>query len=116
MPLASTPAFHVDADALARLKEILATKSAGAFLRIKVLGGGCSGFQYEYSFGEKQDDAVDKDVFYAFDGVSVALDKDALPFLAGATLRYKTAVGAAAFAIDNPNAVSGCGCGNSFAL
>jgi len=110
------PKFHVDDDALARLKEILAHKDGDAFLRIKVLGGGCAGFQYEYSFGDKTQDASEKDVFFEFDKVGVAIDREALPFVAGATLRYKSALGAASFSVDNPNAVSGCGCGNSFSL
>ncbi|MET0154983.1 MAG: iron-sulfur cluster assembly accessory protein [Rickettsiales bacterium] len=111
-----SPAFYVDDDALARLREILAHKEEGAFLRIKVLGGGCAGFQYEYSFGDDAQNASDKDAVYNFDEIRVAIDKAALPFVAGATLRYKSALGAASFSIDNPNAASGCGCGNSFSL
>jgi iron-sulfur cluster insertion protein len=105
------PRFYADAPAAARIKEILARKPAGSFLRVRILGGGCSGFQYDYGFGTEL--APDDRVF-RFDGASVAVDPVSMGLLNGATLRYKTAVGAASFSIDNPNADSHCGCGNSF--
>ena len=82
----------------------------GAKLRIAVDGGGCSGFQYRYTFDatQQEDDILVDDL--------VLVDKLSLDFMAGAVVDYVETLGAAHFEIKNPNASSGCGCGNSFAV
>lgn len=82
-------------------------------LRLAVDGGGCAGFQYR--FGLEAAPAQD-DVSVEAHGVTMLIDPDSLPFLAGAEVDYVEKIGAAAFEVRNPNAASGCGCGSSFSI
>src|SRR5258708_22773034 len=87
--------------------------AAGAFLRIAVSGGGCSGFQYGFSF----DDTVGgDDRLFTRDGATVVIDETSLELLRGAEIDFVEDLVGASFQIRNPNASSSCGCGNSFAL
>jgi iron-sulfur cluster assembly accessory protein len=79
-------------------------------LRIGVVGGGCSGFQYQLGF----DTAKEGDRVSDFDGVRVFVDEVALPYLAGTTLDYVEGLHGAGFRFDNPRASRTCGCGSSF--
>ncbi|TWI37170.1 HesB/IscA family protein [Paracoccus sulfuroxidans] len=97
--------------AFARLAEINADAPARP-LRIAVLGGGCSGFQYDI----RLDDAADEDLVLKGDGQSVVVDPVSLPFLAGATIDFTDELIGARFTIENPNASSSCGCGTSFSI
>jgi iron-sulfur cluster insertion protein len=84
-----------------------------AFLRIAVSGGGCSGFQYGFSF----DDSRNADDFvFERDGVQIVVDDASLDLLNGAEIDFVEDMMGAAFQVKNPNAVSSCGCGNSFAV
>jgi iron-sulfur cluster assembly accessory protein len=85
----------------------------GLMLRLAVDGGGCAGFQYR--FGLEAAPAVD-DIAVEAHGVTMLIDPDSLPFLAGAEVDYVEKIGAAAFEVRNPNAASGCGCGSSFSV
>ncbi len=79
-------------------------------LRVSVVGGGCSGFQYSLGFDErKEGDAVT-----ALDGVDVLVDEVSLPYLGGTTLDYVEGLHGAGFKFDNPRAGHTCGCGSSF--
>jgi iron-sulfur cluster insertion protein len=84
-----------------------------ANLRIAVSGGGCSGFQYGLSFDDQTnpDDRV-----FERDGVGVVIDEVSLDLLAGAEVDFVEDLMGAAFRINNPNAASSCGCGNSFSI
>ncbi len=87
--------------------------TAGLMLRVTVSGGGCSGFQYGFSF----DDVVNPDDrTFERDGVVTVVDEASLEFLAGAEIDYVEDLGGAAFQIKNPNATSSCGCGSSFSV
>lgn len=87
--------------------------SDGAMLRVTVSGGGCSGFQYGFSF----DDAVNgDDRLFGRDGVTVVIDEISLELLEGAEIDFVEDLAGSAFAIRNPNASSSCGCGTSFAI
>jgi len=80
-------------------------------LRVYVQGGGCSGFQYGFTFDEEQQDddtAVDKD------GVRLLVDPMSFQYLIGAKIDYKDDIDGARFIINNPNASTTCGCGSSF--
>ncbi|MCL4146832.1 UNVERIFIED_CONTAM: hypothetical protein GTU68_065205 [Idotea baltica] len=80
-------------------------------LRVYVQGGGCSGFQYGFTFDEDQqedDTAVDKD------GVRLLVDPMSFQYLIGAKIDYKDDIDGARFIINNPNASTTCGCGSSF--
>ena len=81
-------------------------------LRMKVVGGGCSGFQYELGFDEPR--SGDK-VFEHF-GVKIFLDPRSTLYLAGSTLDYADGLMESGFKITNPNAKSTCGCGESFSV
>jgi len=85
----------------------------GAFLRIAVSGGGCSGFQYGFVFDEQQNA---DDVAFARDGVTVVVDEVSLELLNGAEIDFVEDLMGASFQIRNPNAASSCGCGNSFSV
>jgi iron-sulfur cluster insertion protein len=97
-----------------RLGEIVASDpSQGSWLRVAVLGGGCSGFQYKF---ELEKSPADDDMTFEMGDVGVLVDPVSAPFLAGAVIDYKKELIGARFAIDNPNASSSCGCGISFSL
>ena len=88
-------------------------EAAGAFLRIAVSGGGCSGFQYGLSF----DDQKNPDDFVFEHGeVAVIVDDVSLDLLNGSELDFVEDLMGASFQIKNPNAASSCGCGNSFSI
>ncbi|MEL6977688.1 MAG: iron-sulfur cluster insertion protein ErpA [Pseudomonadota bacterium] len=96
-----------------RLEEIIAAEASPKQLRVAVLGGGCSGFQYKF---ELEDAAAEDDLVLARGEIKVLIDPVSLPFLEGAVIDYKRELIGARFAIDNPNASSSCGCGTSFAV
>ena len=104
----------VSAAAAARLKEIIAAEGdKTAMLRVSVLGGGCSGFQYKF---ELDRDRAEDDLAIEKDGVTVLVDSVSLPFLAGAVIDFKRELIGERFSIENPNASSTCGCGTSFSV
>ena len=81
-------------------------------LRVFVSGGGCSGMQYGMAF---QEEAEEHDtVVYADSGVRLLIDPTSIMYLQGATVDYVDTLIGGGFRIDNPNAVSSCGCGHSF--
>ena len=81
--------------------------------RIAVNGGGCSGFQYEFSFdGARADD----DVLIERDGARVLIDQASLEFLGGSEVDFVEGLMGSQFEIKNPNAKSSCGCGTSFSV
>ena len=98
--------------AFARLAEIAELTGAQKALRVAVEGGGCSGFQYDI----KLDEAAQGDLVIEGAGQRVLVDQVSLPFLANAVIDYSEELIGARFVIENPNAVSSCGCGTSFSL
>jgi iron-sulfur cluster insertion protein len=84
----------------------------GCGLRVGVVGGGCSGFQYNLSFEEQ---AGPDDTVFEQGGVTVFVDQASQPHLQGMTLDYVTGLHGAGFKFLNPNATRTCGCGSSFA-
>ena len=86
--------------------------SAEQGLRMQVVGGGCSGFQYNLGFDEQR--SGDK-VFEQY-GLKVFIDSRSTLYLAGSTLDYKDGLMESGFKITNPNARSECGCGESFSV
>jgi iron-sulfur cluster assembly accessory protein len=85
-------------------------ESAGKPLRIFVQGGGCSGFQYGFTFDEKRDN----DAVIATGGIEVVVDPQSATYLKDATVDYVEDFRGAGFSVTNPNATGGCGCGKSF--
>jgi len=80
-------------------------------LRVFVTGGGCSGFQYGFTFDEVVND---DDTQMSKNGVTLLIDAMSLQYLAGAEIDYKDDLEGAQFVIKNPQATSTCGCGSSF--
>ncbi len=85
----------------------------GAALRVSVSAGGCSGMQYGFELAEAPDS---EDLVIEQDGVRVLVDSVSLEFLAGSRLDWHEALMGSHFKVENPQAVSGCGCGVSFAV
>ncbi len=81
-------------------------------LRIAVVGGGCSGFQYSLNFDVRKDG----DLVTELDGINVFVDEISLPYIAGITLDYVEGLHNAGFRFDNPRATRTCGCGSSFSV
>lgn len=98
--------------AFERLAEILKATGQDKALRVAVEGGGCSGFQYDI----KLDDPTEDDLILEKDGRKVLIDSISLPYLANAVIDFSNELIGARFVIENPNAISSCGCGTSFSL
>lgn len=107
-PLTLTP------QAIAKVREIMASQQPiPAGLRLGVVGGGCSGFQYSMAF-ENQAGMMDK--VLSFDDLKVFVDSTSLMYLKGCTVDYVETLEAAGFKFDNPQVKSTCGCGSSFSV
>ena len=83
----------------------------GLMLRVAVLGGGCSGFQYDFSFTGESGVG---DMIFEKDGIRVVVDDVSIEYLKNCTIDYADDLIGAGFQIKNPNATSSCGCGTSF--
>jgi iron-sulfur cluster assembly accessory protein len=99
--------------AAAQIKRLLDQdgKAATHALRMKVVGGGCSGLQYQLAF---DDQVRENDTLLEANGVRVVIDERSALYLAGTSLDYLDTLMEAGFKIQNPNAKSTCGCGQSF--
>lgn len=82
-------------------------------LRVFVTGGGCSGFQYGFTFDEE---IADDDTIVEREGVSLVVDSMSFQYLAGAEVDYQEGLEGSRFVINNPNASTTCGCGQSFSI
>jgi iron-sulfur cluster insertion protein len=107
------PLVFTDA-AAGKVRELIAEEGNPELkLRVYISGGGCSGFQYGFTFDEaraEDDFAVDKG------GVTLLVDPLSLQYLAGAEIDYAESLTGAQFVIRNPNAKTTCGCGSSFSV
>ncbi|WP_347556027.1 iron-sulfur cluster insertion protein ErpA [Robbsia sp. KACC 23696] len=113
--VAPAPTFLVFTDSAAsKVKELIDEEgNPDLKLRVFVQGGGCSGFQYGFTFDEEvnEDDTVmDKN------GVQLLIDSMSYQYLVGAEIDYKDDLTGAQFVIKNPNATTTCGCGSSFSV
>ena len=97
--------------AAAKISALMAEETDVSVLRVAIEGGGCSGFQYGLGFDRG---ALEGDVEFECEGVKVVVDPFSAPYLRGATVDYLETIQESGFKIDNPNAVSSCGCGHSF--
>lgn len=106
------PMVNVTADAANRLSGMMREKElSGYALRVFVSGGGCSGLQYGMTF---DDEMRDGDADFECYGLRVLVDPVSARYLRGANIEYSENLLGGGFKIDNPNAVSSCGCGTSF--
>ena len=113
VPASTTPVTLTPA-AISKVREIMASQNpVPAGLRIGVVGGGCSGFQYSMSF-ENASGMMDKVV--RFDDLKVFIDATSAMYLNGCTVDYVETLEAAGFKFENPQVKSTCGCGSSFSV
>jgi len=104
----------IEQSAVVKIKSLLADESTeGLKLRLYVSGGGCSGFQYGFTFDDNQNE---DDFVIVEDGVTLLVDAMSMQYLSGAVIGYKTSLMGEQFEIKNPQAQSKCGCGSSFAV
>ncbi len=83
-------------------------------VRLEVLGGGCSGYQYKFGFAEALDES--DDIVVERSGAKLVVDKTSLVLLEGSEVDYRETLMEAGFHIVNPNAATACGCGSSFSV
>lgn len=102
-------------DAAARKVQqlILEEKNPDLNLRVYISGGGCSGFQYGFTFDEEIQDG---DITVINDGITLVVDPLSFQYLIGARVDYSETLQGAQFIIQNPNASTTCGCGSSFSI
>ena len=97
-----------------KVREIMAQQSpAPTALRVAVVGGGCSGFQYHMAFENQSNDS---DNVYDFSGLKVFIDQMSEMYLDGVEIDYIETLEGAGFKFNNPNVKSTCGCGSSFTV
>ncbi|QOC24149.1 iron-sulfur cluster insertion protein ErpA [Wenzhouxiangella sp. AB-CW3] len=100
--------------AAAKVRELILEEANPELkLRVYITGGGCSGFQYGFTFDEKIDDG---DVTVTREDVTLVIDPLSFQYLEGAEVDYSESLQGARFVIRNPNAATTCGCGSSFGL
>src|SRR3982750_2605974 len=93
-----------------KISALMAEETDVSVLRVAIEGGGCSGFQYGLGFDRG---AQEGDHEFECEGVKVVVDPFSAPYLMGATVDYLETIQESGFKIENPNAVSSCGCGHS---
>lgn len=96
-----------------RICELATLEGEDPVLRVSVNGGGCSGFRYDFGFRAEE---FPGDLTFARDGATLVVDPQSAVLLSGAELDYEHGLMASKFIVRNPQAASGCGCGNSFSL
>jgi len=108
------PALLVTEKAAAKVRELVDDEgNPGLKLRVFVTGGGCSGFQYGFSFEEK---LAEDDTAVESGGATVVVDALSYPYLVGSEVDYVEGLEGSRFVIRNPNATTTCGCGSSFSI
>ena len=106
--------MKLETGAITKLREILAEENnPNVMLRVFVQGGGCAGFSYGFTLDEDQNE---DDFDFAFEEIKVLVDSMSWQYLQGASIDYKEDLMNANFVINNPQAVSTCGCGSSFSV
>ncbi len=111
-PATATFALTLTGRAIEKVKEFAAKmpEAEGKSLRVFIQGGGCSGFQYGFTF----DDRKPSDTIVAAGDITVLVDPASAPKLQGASVDWVEDMRGAGFSVDNPGATSSCGCGKSF--
>jgi iron-sulfur cluster assembly accessory protein len=116
------PPLSVSERAAEEVKRVIADMQASGqvepggtlYLRVRVQGGGCSGFQNKLDLDAKYDEKTDHK--FDFHGIEVVIDKRSMLYLNGAVVDYHTDLNKKGFTISNPQAKSTCGCGSSYSM
>ena len=110
--LQSTHSIHISQLALEQIRKLMDEQGLNDLsLRVFISQGGCSGFQYGMGLDEN---VQENDHHFVIDGIGVVIDPMSMNYLSGASIEYDDSLMGGGFRIENPNAVSSCGCGNSF--
>ncbi len=114
MQTETSPPMNMTPAAARKVQELVMGEGNPALkLRVYISGGGCSGFQYGFSF----DDQISADdIHIERDGVTMLVDPLSIHYLEGAEVDYSESLQGAQFVINNPNATTTCGCGSSFSI
>ncbi len=106
--------LYVSQGAIAKVRSLVEEEANPDLkLRVYVTGGGCSGFQYGFTF---DDMTAEDDTIVEKEGIKVVVDALSYPYLVGANVDYEEGLQGAKFVIQNPNASTTCGCGSSFSM
>ena len=106
--------INITDSAILKITDLLAEENNPTLkLRTFVQGGGCSGFQYGFTFDEEQNE---DDFLIQRPGLTVLIDAMSMQYLTGSTIDYKEDLSGSSFVIQNPGATSTCGCGSSFSV
>ena len=112
VPVSSEPLVVLSDAAAGKLQELVAAEANPSLgLRVYVYSGGCSGFRYGMML---EDQPSSEDVTVESQGIKVYVDRNSTQYLTGSEIDYLDTLMGAGFTVNNPNAVSGCGCGSSF--
>ena len=105
--------INITDKAISKIQEVLKEQNMKYF-RIRVKGGGCSGFQYVF----KSEDSINenKDIIFNFKNLQILIDTNSMDFINESELDYKDELIGSSFSITNPNAKNSCGCGTSFSV
>ena len=109
----SSQKFILSKNAALRISYLLKQEKNNSYFRLKVNGGGCSGFQYDFSFDENK---TAEDHIFKYENTEILIDDMSLSFLEGSKLEFVDDLSGSFFQVINPNASSSCGCGTSFSL
>jgi iron-sulfur cluster assembly protein len=93
-----------------KVKEFMNGEAAEQGLRVAIRGGGCSGFQYALAFDQQRDG----DEVFEHEGIKLLVDTESIGFVNGSEVDYVEGLQGAGFAVNHPNVVAACGCGQSF--
>ena len=105
---------RVSGSTVEKVKSLIEEEGNDALkLRVFVTGGGCSGFQYGFTFDEL---VAEDDTIVEKDGITVLIDAMSYPYLLGAQIDYEEGLQGSKFTVQNPNASTTCGCGASFSI
>jgi iron-sulfur cluster insertion protein len=108
--------FDITDEAKAQMEKLLAKNPGKYAVSLSVKGGGCAGFKYEWQFADKKEDIHEDDVVEDWGTGRFVVDETSMLYVAGTKIDWKEEVFGAQFEIINPNAQSGCGCGESFGV
>tara|TARA_R110002072_G_scaffold21256_1_gene75810 strand:- start:4192 stop:4545 length:354 start_codon:yes stop_codon:yes gene_type:complete len=106
--------INLSGRAIQKVRDLVAEEENDQLkLRVFITGGGCSGFQYGFTFDEL---VADDDTTLQTDGVTLVVDPMSLQYLAGSVVDYTEGLEGSRFVVNNPNATATCGCGSSFSI
>lgn len=106
--------INLSANAVRKVQRLIAEEeNAELKLRVYITGGGCSGFQYGFTFDE---DAAEDDTVITEGGVTLLVDPMSFQYLVGSVVDYTEGLEGSRFVVNNPNATTTCGCGASFSI